>query len=79
MVRASPASRGEGADAKLFFSEWYELKKPIKDRHYDALIDLYKTEEEIRKVLAKKRHKEWFNAPIERIMHFVEHVVSLEI
>ena len=73
-------------DEKVMLSKWYSLSRRrgaaetidgmIEDRHYQDLIEKYKTLEAVLEKRAKKHHQEWFCAPIETIMQVVEEVCA---
>ncbi|MBX9636943.1 MAG: GIY-YIG nuclease family protein [Nitrosomonas sp.] len=64
---------------KTMYSVWYESNNPIEDVHFETLLDLYDGDEvEMRKAMVgKKKHKEWFFAPIEEILHIVNKITAL--
>jgi hypothetical protein len=66
-------------DKKLMYSVWYETNQVIEDVHYDTLLTMYDdSPKKLREAMVvKKKHKEWFCAPIENVLNVVNKITSL--
>lgn len=67
-------------DKKLMYSVWYETNQVIEDVHYDTLLlsNMYDSPKKLQEAMVvKKKHKEWFCAPIEDVLNVVNKITNL--